>query len=101
MRKRSFIVYFIFSLFIVSGISARSVGPIDTTIKHDVTLGYTLGMLSPFNIWEKESIKIDTNIDELEYYTTHYSLGNPGLPYVPVIFNSAPSPLGFYYGPDY
>gem|GEM_PF-1490312 len=101
MRKRPFIVCCVFILCLVSGIKARSVGPIDTTIKHDVTLGYTLGMLSPFNIWEKESIKIDTNIDELEYYTTHYSLGNPGLPYVPVIFNSTPSPLGFYYGPDY
>ncbi|HTA84568.1 MAG TPA: putative porin [Bacteroidia bacterium] len=100
MKKRFLIVCCIFNLLFISGIKA-SVGPIDTTIKHDVTLGYTLGMLSPFNIWEKESWKVDTSIDDLEYYTSHYSLGNPGLPLVPVIFNCTPSPLGFYYGPDY
>jgi len=101
MGKRIVSAYLFISFFFVSLVKAYSIAPVDTTIRHDVTLGYTRAMLSPYNIWEKESWKVDTNLNNLEHYTTHYSLGNPGLPYVPVIFNTAPAPLGFYYGPDY
>jgi hypothetical protein len=73
----------------------------DTTVQHIVTNIYTESMLEPGNIWRTGNWTTDSTLNKLEQYTQRYSLGNPGLPLVPVVFNSAPSPLGFFYGKDY
>jgi len=73
----------------------------DTTVKHVVTRIYTQAMLEPSNIWKTGVWAPDTELHRLENYVSHYSLGNPGLPLTPVIFNGNSNPLGFYYGKDY
>ncbi|MGP8216029.1 MAG: putative porin [Bacteroidia bacterium] len=100
MNSRSYIYILICSLLAIEA-RADMPGPADTTVRHNVTDIYTEGMLVPYNIWQKNSFTVDTTLDRLENYTNRYSLGNPGLPIVPVIFNSAPTPLGFYYGDNH
>ena len=101
MKKGLLILHSLICLFFAPVLKAGNNPPIDTTVKHDVTNYYTESMLVPFNIWQQKSYSIDTTLNNSEIYTTHYSLGNTGLPYVPVLFNSCPQPLGFYYGEDY
>ncbi len=102
MKIRIFALCSFICLFFALKTKATTIAPIDTTIKHAVTEIYTESDLLPFNIWQNKPFKdVDTTIDKLEFYTNHYTLGNPGLPYVPIVFNSAPTPLGFFYGNDY
>jgi len=101
LMKRKLLISFSFCCLFFALQTKADEMPIDTTIKHNVTDIYTEGMLVPFNIWQQNSYSVDTTLDYLENYTTHYNLGNPGLPAVPVIFNSTPNPLGFYYGNDH
>lgn len=92
----------LFSACLLFGLSAKAQTAADTTVKHAITEIYTEKNLLPYNIWQtKPYTVVDTTIDRLEFYTTHYYLGNPGLPTVPVIFNSNPQPLGFFYGYDH
>jgi len=73
--------------------------------KRPLTYSYTESMFAPGNIWAQngwQSMHItDTTLNNFEIYTTHYNLGNTGLPYVPVLFNTDLQPMGFYYGQDY
>ncbi len=102
MKLRLALLFCLLSLLFGSVAHANSPLPVDTTIKHTITEIYTEKDLVPYNIWQtKKYADVDTTIDRLEFYTTHYTLGNPGLPYVPVIFNSTPQPLGFFYGYDH
>jgi hypothetical protein len=73
--------------------------------KTPLTYSFTESMFAPNNIWAQngwQSMHItDTTLDNFQIYTTHYSLGNTGLPYVPVLFTQDLQPMGFYYGQDY
>jgi len=101
MKIRLFVLFAFISLFFAPQLKAGASLPIDTTVKHTITEIYTEGNLVPYNIWQLVPYKdVDTTLDNLEFYTTHYNLGNPGLPYVPIFFNSTPAPLGFFYGKD-
>lgn len=74
-------------------------------VKHTVTYSYTESMFAPYNIWAQNGWQnrrsTDTNLNNFEVYTNRYNLGNTGLPYVPILFNSDLQPMGFYYGQDY
>lgn len=68
---------------------------------HNITTIYTEPGMAPFHQWQQPPWTVDTTLNGLQNYTSQYTLGNTGAPYVPVIFNSNLSPLGFYYGSNY
>jgi len=73
--------------------------------KSAVTYSFTESMFAPNNIWAQNGWQsmhpTDTSLNNYEIYNTHYNLGNTGLPYVPVLFNTDLQPMGLYYGKDY
>jgi hypothetical protein len=99
--------YLIFSLLLLLAANPALADKSDTVKgkKRPLTYSYTESMFAPNNIWAQNGWQTmhptDTTLNNFEIYTTHYNLGNTGLPYVPVLFNADLQPLGFYYGQDY
>jgi hypothetical protein len=101
-------LYFIFSVLLLLAAKPAMADKSDTVrgkYKRPVTYSYTESMFAPGNIWAQNGWQnmrtTDTSLNNLEIYDTHYNLGNTGLPYVPVLFNTDLQPMGFYYGQDY
>jgi hypothetical protein len=68
---------------------------------HDITNWYTEGSKAPLNQWNRQPRTVDTGLYNFQNYIPQYTLGNTGMPSVPIIFNSTLNPLGFYYGNNY
>lgn len=73
--------------------------------KSPVTYCFTESTLAPGNIWAQYGWQnmhsTDTTLNNFEIYTSQYTLGNTGLPFVPVLFNTPLQPMGFFYGQNY
>jgi len=100
-------LYLLFSVLLLFTVKPALADKNDTAKgkKRPLTYSYTESMFAPGNIWAQNSWQTmhptDTLLNNFEVYNTHYTLGNTGLPYVPVLFNAGLQPMGFYYGPDY
>ena len=86
-------VYLIFSVLLLLAARPALADKGDTARgkKRPLTYSYTESMFAPANIWAQNGWQnmhpTDTTLNNFEIYTTHYQLGNTGLPYVPVVFN--------------
>ena len=69
--------------------------------QYNITTIYTEPGREPFHQWQNPPWTVDTTLHGLQYYTSQYSLGNTGSPYIPLVFNLHPNPVGFYYGDNY
>jgi len=101
-------LYLIFSVLLLLGARPALADKSDTVrskVKAPVTYYYTESMFAPYNIWAQNGWQnmhiTDTSLNNFEIYTSHYTLGNTGLPYVPVVFNPGLQPMGFFYGQNY
>jgi len=100
-------LYLIFSVLLLLAAKPALADKGDTAKgkKRPLTYSYTESMFAPSNIWAQNGWQnihgTDTMLNNFEIYTSHYNLGNTGLPYVPVLFNADLQPMGFYYGQDY
>jgi len=68
---------------------------------HNITTIFTESTKIPFNQWQKQPWTVDSTLYNFQDYIPQYTLGNTGLPYVPLIFSTNPNPIGFYYGNNY
>lgn len=97
----------IFSVLLLSAANPAWADKSDTVKgkKSPLTYSYTESMFAPANIWAQNGWEnmhsTDTTLNNFEIYVTQYTLGNTGLPYVPVLFNPGLQPMGFFYGQDY
>jgi hypothetical protein len=100
-------LFFIFSVLLLLAAKPALADKSDTVRGKfkPITYSFTESMFAPGNIWAQngwQNMRItDTTLNNFQIYTTHYNLGNTGLPYVPVLFSADLQPMGFFYGQDY
>jgi len=105
MKARLYFIFSVLLLFTVKPALADKSDTVKSKYKRPLTYSFTESMVAPGNIWAQNGWQnmhtTDTTLNNFEIYTCQYTLGNTGLPYVPVLFNPSLQPIGFYYGQDY
>ena len=105
MKARIFLIFSVLLFLSAKPALADKNDTAKAKYKSALTYSFTESMFAPGNIWAQNGWQhmrtTDTTLNNFQIYTTHYNLGNTGLPYVPVLFNTDLQPMGFYYGQDY
>ncbi|HTA28396.1 MAG TPA: putative porin [Bacteroidia bacterium] len=105
MKARLYLFFSVLLLLAAQPSLADKNDTVRAKYKTPLTYSFTESMLAPGNIWAQYGWQnmhtTDTTLNNFQIYTTHYNLGNTGLPYVPVLFSNALQPMGFFYGEDY
>ncbi len=105
MKASLYVIFSALLLFIFTPALADKSDTAKSKFKRPISYSFTESMFAPDNIWAQNGWQnmhtTDTTLTNFETYITHYTLGNTGLPSVPVVFNQDLQPLGFYYGKNY
>ena len=97
-------ILFTWFLLLLFGLNSSASVNKDTTASskvHNVTNIYNEDALAPYSIWHQRVWGVDTMLNNMHRFISQYSLGNTGLPDVPVIFSNSTPLLGFSYADDH